>query len=104
MTINQLRSKFLSEAEEEKFKNMEGIDAIFVEPYLEVSKLHLNKWLIGNSFAYVFNSQWNDVVTNNADNLKPMAVVQIWSFRVRSESKLGFAMIKVREGEDGHVI
>ncbi|XVF03997.1 hypothetical protein REPUB_Repub05bG0042400 [Reevesia pubescens] len=53
--------------------------------------------------AYVFKTQWSSIVTNNANSLKPMAVVQVWSFR-KPNSKLGFVMIKVKNGEDGHVI
>ncbi|XWS42750.1 hypothetical protein CRYUN_Cryun16bG0041000 [Craigia yunnanensis] len=104
MTMNQVRNKFLSEAEEEKLENKGVIDAVFVEPCLEVSNLHLTKWLIGQSYAYVFRTEWNHTVRKNADCLKPMAVVQIWSFRVGPESKLGFAMIKVRDGKDSHLI
>ncbi|XWS42747.1 hypothetical protein CRYUN_Cryun16bG0040700 [Craigia yunnanensis] len=80
-TMNQFRSKFLSEAEEEKLENKGVIKAVFVEPCLEVSKLHLTKWLIGQSYAYVFKTEWNHVVSNNADSLKPIALVQIWLFR-----------------------
>ncbi|XVE90264.1 hypothetical protein DITRI_Ditri20bG0064900 [Diplodiscus trichospermus] len=104
VTINQLRNRFLSEAEEETLKNKGGIDVKFIEPCLRVSKMHLTQWKLGANPAYVLNTYWNDVVTNNADSLKAMAVVQIWSFRIRPESELGFAMIKVRDGEDGHVI
>ncbi|KAK6233720.1 hypothetical protein QUC31_006126 [Theobroma cacao] len=99
MTLKQVRNKFLSEAEEEKLKNNRGMDVILIEPCLEVSKVHLTKWLIGGSFAYVFKTQWNQIVKNNADTLKPDAVVQIWSFRVGPESQLGFAIIKVKEGK-----
>ena len=104
MTMNQVRSKFLSEADEEKLENTGVIEAVFVEPCLEVSKVKLTKWLLGQSYAYVFKTEWNRIVSNNADRLKPMAVVQIWSFRVGPESNLGFAMIKVRDGKDGHLI
>ncbi|XP_022764316.1 B3 domain-containing protein At5g24050-like [Durio zibethinus] len=105
MTVKQVRIKFLSETEEEKVKNNGVIDVVFVEPCLKVSKLHLTKWDIGKTCsAYVFKTEWNDIVKNNADSLKPKAVVQIWSFRVGPESKLGFAMIKVRDGGDGHMV
>ncbi|WRX12169.1 FAD linked oxidase [Theobroma cacao] len=77
------------------------MDVILVEPCLEVSRVHLTKWLIGGSFAYVFKTQWNQIVRNNADTLKPEAVVQIWSFRVGPESQLGFAMIKVKDAKEG---
>ncbi|XP_017984345.1 PREDICTED: uncharacterized protein LOC108663635 [Theobroma cacao] len=100
MTLKQVRSKFLSEAEDEKLKNNQGMDVILVEPCLEVSRVHLTKWLIGGSFAYVFKTQWNQIVRNNADTLKPEAVVQIWSFRVGPESQLGFAMIKVKDAKE----
>ncbi|XP_022764317.1 B3 domain-containing protein At1g05920-like [Durio zibethinus] len=105
MTLKQVRIKFLSETEEVKVKNNGVIDVVFVEPCLKVSKLHLTKWDIGkNCSAYVFKTEWNDIVKNNADSLKPKAVVQIWSFRVGPESKLGFAMIKVRDVGDGHMV
>ena len=104
MTMSQVRSKFLSEADEEKLENTGVIKSVFVEPCLEVSKVNLTKWRIGHGYAYVFKTGWNHIVSNNADTLKPMAVVLIWSFRVGPESKLGFAMIKVRDGKDGHLI
>ncbi|XVF56766.1 hypothetical protein PTKIN_Ptkin06aG0146100 [Pterospermum kingtungense] len=105
MPLNQVRSKFLSEAEEQKLENKETIDAIFVEPCLKVSEVKFYWWRIGSSNAYIFNDKWKDVVRNNGDSLKPMAVVQVWSFRVQQpKPKLGFALIKVRDGEDGHVI
>ncbi|XVF06724.1 hypothetical protein REPUB_Repub06bG0075500 [Reevesia pubescens] len=103
MIINQVRNKFLSEDEEKILNKKIPIDVVFVEPRNEVSTLSLYKWKIGSSDAYVFKTQWSSVVTNNADSLKPMTVVQVWSFR-KPNSKLGFAMMKVKNGEDGHVI
>ncbi|WRX24976.1 hypothetical protein QQP08_017463 [Theobroma cacao] len=38
------------------------MNVILVEPCLEISKVHLSKWLIKGSFAYV--------VRNNVDSLK----------------------------------
>ncbi|XP_022747907.1 putative B3 domain-containing protein At2g27410 [Durio zibethinus] len=104
MTENQVISKFLSEAEDERLGKKQSIEAVFVEPCLEVSMLRLTKWRIGAGWSYVFKSQWGKIVKKNADSLKPKAVVQVWSFRIEPESKVGFAMIKVRDGEDGHVI
>ncbi|XVF56770.1 hypothetical protein PTKIN_Ptkin06aG0146500 [Pterospermum kingtungense] len=104
MPLNQVRSKFLSEAEEQKLANKETIDVTLVEPCLRLSQVKFYWWRIGSSNSYIFRGTWKDVVKNNADSLKPMAVVQIWSFRFGPKSKLGFAMIKVRDGEDGHLI
>ncbi|KAK8628153.1 hypothetical protein V6N13_063865 [Hibiscus sabdariffa] len=65
------------------------------------TKLNLNKWDVGKtSSSYVLNGPWHkNVVKKNEDSLKPTAVVQIWSFRVGTDSKLGFALVKVRDGE-----
>ena len=97
--MNQIKSRFLSEVEEKKFKNNGGIDVVFLEPSLEVSKLHLAKWVIGWSYGYVFKTRWNEIVRNDVDSLEPMELVQIWWFRMGPESQLGFSMIMVRDGK-----
>ncbi|XVF42680.1 hypothetical protein PTKIN_Ptkin01aG0384100 [Pterospermum kingtungense] len=99
MPSNQLRSLCLNEDEQEKCMIGIGVQAVLVEPSLEVSNIHLNRWLVGSSYSYVLNSQWNEVVKKYAGGLKPMVVVQVWSFRVGPKSKLGFALIKVRDGK-----
>ncbi|KAK6232702.1 hypothetical protein SCA6_002775 [Theobroma cacao] len=63
------------------------MNVILVEPCLEISKVHLSKWLIKGSFAY---SQVRDV--------------QIWLFRVQYESQIGFAMVKVELKEPSRLM
>ncbi|OMP12626.1 hypothetical protein COLO4_02946 [Corchorus olitorius] len=107
MTKKQIRSKFLNE-EEEAMLNVvpnNGIDVTFIEPCLKVSELHLTTWNLGTGKpSFIFNKQWHQIAMENSDSLKPKAVVQVWSFRHPPDSKLGFAMIKVKDGEDGHII
>ncbi|MBA0701241.1 hypothetical protein Goari_000082, partial [Gossypium aridum] len=59
------------------------------------------QWNIGSSLSYIINGDYSKVLKNNRDSLKPNAVVQIWSFRVQPNSQLGFALIKIIDGEDG---
>ncbi|GMI78941.1 hypothetical protein HRI_001563400 [Hibiscus trionum] len=101
MPLKQVRCEFLNEAEKEKLSRREAIQVVLVEPRVVVSELNLNKWDVGKtSSSYVLNGPWfKNVVTNNKDSLKPTAVVQIWSFRVGTNSQLGFALVKVRDGE-----
>ncbi|OMO69943.1 hypothetical protein CCACVL1_19188 [Corchorus capsularis] len=107
MPKKQIRSKFLNE-EEEAMLNIvpnKGIDVKFIEPCLKVSELHLTTWTLGSGKpSFIFNKQWHQIAMENSDSLKPKAVVQVWSFRHPPDSKLGFAMIKVKDGEDGHII
>ncbi|KAL4377800.1 hypothetical protein GQ457_02G029760 [Hibiscus cannabinus] len=101
MPLKQVRCEFLNEVEKEKLSRRQAIQVVFVEPRVVVSELNLNKWDVGKtSSSYVLNGPWHkNVVKNNEDSLKPTAVVQIWSFRVGTDSKLGFALVKVRDGE-----
>ncbi|KAL4379448.1 hypothetical protein GQ457_02G029660 [Hibiscus cannabinus] len=101
MLLKQVRCDFLNEVEKEKLSRRQAIQIVFVEPRVVVSELNLNKWDVGKtSSSYVLNGPWHkNVVKNNGDSLKPTAVVQIWSFRVGTDSKLGFALVKVRDGE-----
>ncbi|KAL4378282.1 hypothetical protein GQ457_02G029370 [Hibiscus cannabinus] len=101
MPLKQVRCEFLNEVEKEKLSRRQAIQVVLVEPRVVVSELNLNKWDVGKtSSSYVLNGRWHkNVVKNNGDSLKPSAVVQIWSFRVGTNMQLGFALVKVRDGE-----
>ncbi|KAK8715169.1 hypothetical protein V6N13_042507 [Hibiscus sabdariffa] len=101
MPLKQVRCEFLNEVEKEKLSRRQVIQVVFVELRVVVSELNLNRWDVGKtSSSYVLNGPWHkSVVKNNGDSLKPTAVVQIWSFRVEANLKLGFALVKVRDGE-----
>ncbi|TYJ00231.1 hypothetical protein E1A91_A13G073000v1 [Gossypium mustelinum] len=104
MSLKQIRSTFLHEDEERMLNAKRQMAVTFVEPCLSVSTVNLVKWKIGSSLSYIINGDYSKVLKNNRDSLKPNAVVQIWSFRVQPNSLLGFALIKVIDGEDGYVI
>ncbi|KAA3488541.1 B3 domain-containing protein [Gossypium australe] len=104
MSLKQIRSTFLHEDEEGMLNAKRQMAVTFIEPCLSVSTVNLAKWNIGSSLSYIINGDYSKVLKNNRDSLKPNAVVQIWSFRVQPNSQLGFALIKVIDGEDGHVI
>ncbi|GLU01703.1 hypothetical protein SLE2022_189950 [Rubroshorea leprosula] len=99
--MNQVMvTDFLTQDEARKLDGEEGLNVDLIEPCLKKSKIHLTKWSMGNSKVFVFNEQWKSVVDRNR-TLKKNAVMQIWSFRTAPESKLCFAMVKVRDGDDG---
>ncbi|OMO85197.1 hypothetical protein COLO4_21702 [Corchorus olitorius] len=104
MTIKKFLNKFFSDDEERKFmRDKESKEVKLVEPCLRVSKVNMTSWLIGGSDAFVFNNQWNQIVVNNPDTLKTMAIFQIWSFwvpRQLEKPDLGFALIKVGDVPD----
>ncbi|KAL1059843.1 hypothetical protein V6Z11_1Z002000 [Gossypium hirsutum] len=104
ISLKQIRSTFLHEDEERMLNAKRQMAVTFVEPCLSVSTVNLAKWKIGSSLSYIINGDYSKVLKNNRDSLKPNAVVQIWSFRVQPNSLLGFALIKVIDGEDGYVI
>ncbi|GLU10878.1 hypothetical protein SLE2022_276570 [Rubroshorea leprosula] len=96
---NQVRPDFLTEEEKRKLDEG-GVNVELIEPCLKKSKIHLTKWNMRKSQVFVFNEQWNSVVDGNQSTLKRNAVVQIWSFRTAPKSKLCFAMVKVKDGDD----
>ncbi|GKV06498.1 hypothetical protein SLEP1_g18392 [Rubroshorea leprosula] len=96
---NQLMADFLT-VEEERKLDEKGLNVSLIEPCLKKSEIHLTKWNMKNSRVFVFNEQWNSVVDGNQSTLKKNAVMQIWSFRTAPESKLCFAMVKVKDGDD----
>ncbi|GKU97460.1 hypothetical protein SLEP1_g10604 [Rubroshorea leprosula] len=96
---NQVMATFLTE-EEERELDEKGLNVGLIEPCLKKSEIHLTKWNMRNSRVFVFNEQWNSVVDGNQSTIKRNAVVQIWSFRIASKSKLCFAMVKVKDGDD----
>ncbi|OMO95965.1 hypothetical protein CCACVL1_05142 [Corchorus capsularis] len=104
MTIKKFLNKFFSDDEERKFrKGKESKEVKLVEPCLKVSKVNMTWWAIGGSHAFVFNNQWNQIVVDNPDTLKTMAIFQIWSFWIPRElenPELGFALIKVGDVPD----
>ncbi|MBA0631403.1 hypothetical protein Godav_000281 [Gossypium davidsonii] len=104
MSLKQIRSLFVNEDEDRMLNAKRQMAVILVEPCLSVSTVNLAKWSIGSSMSYIINGDYSKVLKNNRDSLKPNAVVQIWSFRIQPNSQLGFALIKVADGEDGHVI
>ncbi|MBA0698489.1 hypothetical protein Goari_000200 [Gossypium aridum] len=104
MSLKQTRSPFLNEDEDRMLNAKRQMAVTLVEPCLSVSTVNLAKWSIGSSMSYIINGDYSKVLKNNRDSLKPNAVVQIWSFRIQPNSQLGFALIKVIDGEDGHVI
>ncbi|GLU01706.1 hypothetical protein SLE2022_189960 [Rubroshorea leprosula] len=98
--MNQVMvTDFLTQDEVRKLDGEEGLNVDLIEPCLKKSKIHITKWSMGNSKVLVFNEQWKSVVDGNR-TLKKNAVMQIWSFRAAPESKLCFAMVKVRDGDD----
>ncbi|GLU10864.1 hypothetical protein SLE2022_276450 [Rubroshorea leprosula] len=96
---NQVMATFLTK-EEERELDEKGLNVGLIEPCLKKSEIHLTKWNMRNSRVFVFNEQWNSVVDGNQSTIKRNAVVQIWSFRIASKSKLCFAMVKVKDGDD----
>ncbi|MBA0608553.1 hypothetical protein Godav_020757 [Gossypium davidsonii] len=56
---------------------------------------------IRSSLSYIINGDYSKVLKNNRNSLKPNMVVHIWSFRVKPNSDIDFALIKVEDGEDG---
>ncbi|TYG84954.1 hypothetical protein ES288_A13G013800v1 [Gossypium darwinii] len=104
MSLKQIRSAFLSEDEERTLNAKRQMAVPLVEPCLNVSTVNLAKWSIRSSLSYIINGDYSKVLKNNRNSLKPNAVVQIWSFRIEPNSQLNFALIKVINGEDGHVI
>ncbi|GLU09798.1 hypothetical protein SLE2022_266380 [Rubroshorea leprosula] len=96
---NQLMADLLT-VEEERKLDEKGLNVSLIEPCLKKSEIHLTKWNMKNSRVFVFNEQWNSVVDGNQSTLKKNAVMQIWSFRTAPESKLCFAMVKVKDGDD----
>ncbi|GKU97446.1 hypothetical protein SLEP1_g10590 [Rubroshorea leprosula] len=99
MGENQVMVDFLTEEEERKLDE-KGLNVELIEPCLKKSTIHLTKWNMKNSRVFVFNEQWNSVVNGNQSTLKKNIVVQIWSFRTAPNSKLCFAMVKVKDGDD----
>ncbi|MBA0751293.1 hypothetical protein Gogos_000227 [Gossypium gossypioides] len=104
MSLKQIRNPFLNEDEDRMLNAKRQMAVTLVEPCLSVSTVNLAKWSIGSSMSYIINGDYSKVLKNNRDRLKPNAVVQIWSFRIQPNSQLGFALIKVIDGEDGHII
>ncbi|KAH1031025.1 hypothetical protein J1N35_043199 [Gossypium stocksii] len=103
MSLKQIRSPFLNEDEERMLNAKRQMPVTFVELCLSVSTVNLTKWSIGSSLSYIINGYYSKVLKNNRDSLKPNTVVQIWSFHCQPNLKLDFALIKVIDGEDGHV-
>ncbi|GKV16915.1 hypothetical protein SLEP1_g27484 [Rubroshorea leprosula] len=97
--MNQVMvTDFLTQDKARKL-DREGLNVDLIEPCLKKSKIHLTKWSMGNSKVFVFNEQWKSVMDGNR-TLKKNAVMQIWSPRTAPESKLCFARVKVRDGDD----
>ncbi|TYI45804.1 hypothetical protein E1A91_D13G063900v1 [Gossypium mustelinum] len=104
ISLKQIKSTFLNEDEERMLNAKRQMALAFVEPCLSVSTVNLAKWNIGSSLSYIINGDYSKVLKNNRDSLKPNAVVQIWLFRVQPNLQLGFALIKVIDGENSQVI
>ncbi|TYH33493.1 hypothetical protein ES332_D13G063900v1 [Gossypium tomentosum] len=90
MSLKQIRSTILNEDEERMLNAKRQMLVTF--------------WSNGSSLSYIINRDYSKVLKNNKDSLKPNVMVQIWSFHVQPNSELSFALIKVIDGEDGHVI
>ncbi|KAB1993865.1 hypothetical protein ES319_D13G061700v1 [Gossypium barbadense] len=106
ISLKQIKSTFLNEDEERMLNAKRQMAVAFVEPglSLSVSTVNLAKWNIGSSLSYIINGDYSKVLKNNKDSLKPNAVVQIWLFRAQPNLQLGFALIKVIDGENSQVI
>ena len=95
MPFSQLKThEFLNKTETEDLKDVKkAIKVCLLEPSMkENCDITFKRWNMSKCSMYVMNGAWNSVVENNG--LKIDDIVQLWSFRVKSD--LCFALVKVQ--------
>ncbi|KAH7560652.1 hypothetical protein JRO89_XS10G0062600 [Xanthoceras sorbifolium] len=103
--LNQIKSDFLNEQEEEYLKRDGGqMKVLFIEPSRTVSTMNFNRWKMEknegkkSSYSYILQTYWNDV--KSANGLKAGDKVQLWSFRVSEQLCLALVKVTGTGGED----
>ncbi|KAL6178153.1 hypothetical protein ACLB2K_049672 [Fragaria x ananassa] len=101
MPRKQVLCPFL-EKDEEEWLEIRGreLHITLIDPMVEEEDIFLTQWSYGygRSKSYVLRTQWNYVAAKNG--LKPKDVIQVWSFRNKTNNKLHLALVK-RGDSDG---
>ncbi|XP_050376447.1 putative B3 domain-containing protein At3g24850 [Argentina anserina] len=93
MPENQLLWPFLEKDEAEWLDKSRGeLHITLIDPMVEEEKICLAQWNYPSSISYILRTGWNYVVAKNA--LKAMDLIQVWSFRNKTNSRLHLALVK----------